>query len=846
MPDSIVLSEHDGEELRQFQERARYIEEVELPEVNQLISNLDNALLAAHQKRQQLFAELRNIQKSASSLEITALRQAHEAKMKSLSSLFVTEETKKSSDYRSHSVDKVGETVGLKNTLGSASHLDPMGDKAQKPQKEENPNGGTRERPSTPDREVGSIHVNSASNPTESEAVEQEASKQKEENEMRDDEHDEEPRTPLDGEINAVAVAASRITPRTPTALLVKRSASLPTPQDAPRPAPAPAVVISLTDASLLPRTKKDGTEFDSDEDCEGESCSRPLWHSPNDPTPPMEDDPIRPLLYEALSKVHQPDLLADEEEYQTAEEVDLVAHLEDKTFGLKNREGTSWPSYPRRQQRIHVGPSASRGRGRLVAAGYSDEAEDEPFHDDQDGDDEDPFPLRRREFQGTGASASGFRSAFVQRRRGVLDAMEMDIGTEEAEEEDFRAPAGSATADVGRGGEGGEGGAVFSLPPPPTHLGKRSEELLLQSTSSPSPPDDSSEPFDDDADEERHRGGMTRHQWHLRNRRKEGNYRLDPATLSHLNGPSVRPGLDPMPYAPATSAMSASGAETIDHTPLPSPPYHIVVPAEESSADSTIGGLAAGLGVGMRPQREALSRGRKNDPASDNHQQQQQQNAREADAAEGVRNDDDDDSLDANRPSGNGKGTTQEEYEVRYQRLYKIFHRFLGKGESGYLLMWQRIGGVNGWQENIRPWELSLILSREKTDIVEFRVGPPSEQRVGIRDNTTEIDQEEVVGFFTHFLSRLPRLEYASLFFSSVCPFDWEALELVEEPFPSLKVLNLRWTRLKGMDLLKAVSIFKRLNVGSLRATNSLVDYGQFNNFGTLAKECKRRLMMY
>eukprot|EP00796_Vickermania_ingenoplastis_P011378 gene11378-7884_t len=184
--------------------------------------------------------------------------------------------------------------------------------------------------------------------------------------------------------------------------------------------------------------------------------------------------------------------------------------------------------------------------------------------------------------------------------------------------------------------------------------------------------------------------------------------------------------------------------------------------------------------------------------------------------------------------------------YERQYDRLYRRFSPFLGKGEVGYLDMWRRMGGTEGWESVLRPWELSLLLSKEKAELAELRIGPPSEERGGVPDQTKPIDEGEVVGFFTHFLSRLPRLEYAALFYSPVCPFDWEALAEVEEPFPSLRVLNLRWTRLRGSDLVKAVETFRRLSPSSLRATNAMVDYGAYKNYVTLSKQCQRKLLMH
>lgn len=192
---------------------------------------------------------------------------------------------------------------------------------------------------------------------------------------------------------------------------------------------------------------------------------------------------------------------------------------------------------------------------------------------------------------------------------------------------------------------------------------------------------------------------------------------------------------------------------------------------------------------------------------------------------------------------------------EALYQHLYSQYSQYLRQGTTGYFRLWlvttrrqQHQSEVNAEDESeeatqlLRPWELSLLLSREKVEVVELHV----EESRTVSELSLAVSKEEVAAFTSQLLSRLPRLEYLSVLHSPVCPLNWDLLDEVEDPFPSLKVLNLRWSRVRAADLVKAVGVFPRLVVGGLRATNAMVNYGSYQNVATVTKECRKRVMIF
>lgn len=136
------------------------------------------------------------------------------------------------------------------------------------------------------------------------------------------------------------------------------------------------------------------------------------------------------------------------------------------------------------------------------------------------------------------------------------------------------------------------------------------------------------------------------------------------------------------------------------------------------------------------------------------------------------------------------------------YDRLFSIYGGYLGCGAENLLAFWISIGGTKGWRDFLRPSQLRLLLSREKTTELMYRV---TEERLPVKGGTI-IPQEEVCGFFSHVLPRLPKLEYLALYECDSNPFDWEAIgrpRLHYTPFPSLMGLDIRFTRAKDQDLL-------------------------------------------
>lgn len=135
------------------------------------------------------------------------------------------------------------------------------------------------------------------------------------------------------------------------------------------------------------------------------------------------------------------------------------------------------------------------------------------------------------------------------------------------------------------------------------------------------------------------------------------------------------------------------------------------------------------------------------------------------------------------------------------YDRLFSIYGQYLGGGAAKLLAFWMAIGGTKGWQSCLRPSQLRLLLSREKTTELMYRV---TEDRLPVRGGTI-IPEEEVVSFFSNVLPRLPKLEYLALYECNVIPFDWEAIGTIRlhyQPFPSLKGLDIRFTKAADSDL--------------------------------------------
>lgn len=135
------------------------------------------------------------------------------------------------------------------------------------------------------------------------------------------------------------------------------------------------------------------------------------------------------------------------------------------------------------------------------------------------------------------------------------------------------------------------------------------------------------------------------------------------------------------------------------------------------------------------------------------------------------------------------------------YDRLFSIYGHYLGSGAAKLLAFWMSIGGAKGWQNCLRPSQLRLLLSREKTTELMYRV---SEERLPVRGGVL-IPEEEVTSFFSNVLPRLPNLEYLALYECNVVPFDWDVIGQVRlhyQPFPSLKGLDIRFTKAADADL--------------------------------------------
>lgn len=150
-----------------------------------------------------------------------------------------------------------------------------------------------------------------------------------------------------------------------------------------------------------------------------------------------------------------------------------------------------------------------------------------------------------------------------------------------------------------------------------------------------------------------------------------------------------------------------------------------------------------------------------------------------------------------------------------RYDELYSRYGRFLGKNgeaqERGLVSLWNELGG-NAWCDAITPTELTLLLSREAIDAVNFRFGSKvSSAGYDASGEVTDPDQ-----FATHLLSRIPSLKGLQLIECPRWPLDFEAMEALDVdivPFRQMLKLGIRITPCTARQLLEVVERMPTLN---------------------------------
>lgn len=154
-------------------------------------------------------------------------------------------------------------------------------------------------------------------------------------------------------------------------------------------------------------------------------------------------------------------------------------------------------------------------------------------------------------------------------------------------------------------------------------------------------------------------------------------------------------------------------------------------------------------------------------------------------------------------------------ESEEQYASLLKTYGEYLGGIEDDLYALWLRLGGTSNWKKYLRPTQLSLLLSKEKTLKVRFRVDPDHYPLL----NGCMIEQREAAGFFSNIISRLPLLEFVEIIDCPVRPFTFPVLQGVHQPFPALKglyALHVTWTVGDVLEFLKKYG--KQIEAGKLR----------------------------
>lgn len=147
------------------------------------------------------------------------------------------------------------------------------------------------------------------------------------------------------------------------------------------------------------------------------------------------------------------------------------------------------------------------------------------------------------------------------------------------------------------------------------------------------------------------------------------------------------------------------------------------------------------------------------------------------------------------------------ERSQREYKRLYKLYGKYLGRAEEGLVKLWRDLGGVKYWRTQLRPSQLTLLLSREeKLDVLKFRLREDELLAFGgevMTDLEVKKPEKELVGFCSHLLPRLPYLRHLTIMESPVFPFDLKVLDAVSFSFPELEYVHLPLVVCKGWEVM-------------------------------------------
>lgn len=182
-------------------------------------------------------------------------------------------------------------------------------------------------------------------------------------------------------------------------------------------------------------------------------------------------------------------------------------------------------------------------------------------------------------------------------------------------------------------------------------------------------------------------------------------------------------------------------------------------------------------------------------------------------------------------------------EAQEEYRNLQQEYGVVLRKMEStrpantnGPWLLWKELGGTHHWRTHLRPTQLTLLLSRDKTTKLTFTVdvgeasasapasgpnsavGKSSSVVSGATGNSSwsaitdpslasngslQLDAGEVRAYFSHAVARLPELQELELDACPVWPFLWKLQDdRVDTPFPQLRRMRLRNMTCRAKDL--------------------------------------------
>lgn len=171
------------------------------------------------------------------------------------------------------------------------------------------------------------------------------------------------------------------------------------------------------------------------------------------------------------------------------------------------------------------------------------------------------------------------------------------------------------------------------------------------------------------------------------------------------------------------------------------------------------------------------------------------------------------------------------------YRRLHQMYGSYLSRGEEGLLELWKVLGGARYWRTQLRPSQLTLLLSREyRVSTLRFRCGTSgrmlmlggegsSMPKEGVafpflcmEGRKQQCESSSSTGghipslhfewktFCSYVLPRMPALQTLTLIDFPFWPFDFTVLDKTSYSFPELKHLRLPLVKCTAEEVVEFV----------------------------------------